>query len=49
MLTSVSLRYFKADWDKLEYMLIKNKMDSWLKNEMYKMSLWFKISFCKEK
>ena len=45
MLTSVSLRYFKANWYKSEYILIKNKIKPWLKKEIYNMSLWLKISF----
>jgi len=34
ILTSVSLRYFKADWDKSEYMLIRKEIDLWLKKEI---------------
>ena len=49
ILTSVSLRYFKANWDKSEYTLIKKKIDLWLKKEIHDKSLWLRMSFCKEK
>ena len=29
--------------------MIKKKMDPWLKNKIHKMSLWFRMSFRKEK
>ena len=37
MLTSVSLRYFKADWDESKYILIKKKIELWLKKEIHDM------------
>jgi len=49
ILTSVSLRYFKANWDKSEYILIKKKIEPWLKKDIYKTSLWLRMLFCKEK
>ena len=49
ILTSVFLRYFKADWDKSEYTLIKKKIDLWLKKEIQDKSLWLIMSFHKEK
>ena len=49
MLTSVFLRYFKADWDKSEYILIKKKIDPWLKKEIHNKSLWLRMLFYKEK
>ena len=30
-------------------MLIRKKIDSWLKKETHEMSLWLKMLFCKEK
>jgi len=39
MLTSVSLRYFKAACDKSEYMLIKKYTKPQLKNETQEISL----------
>ena len=48
ILTSVSLRYFKADWEESEYMLIKKKIDLWLKKEIQNIFLWLRMSFCKE-
>ena len=49
ILTSVFLRYFKADWDKSEYTSIKKKIDLWLKKEIQDKSLWLKMLFYKEK
>ena len=49
ILTSVFLRYFKANWEESEYTLIKKKIVLWLKNETYKMSLCRKMLLQKEK
>ena len=49
ILTSVSLRYFKADWDKSKYTLIKKRINPWLKKEIQDKSLWLRMSFHKEK
>ena len=48
ILTLVSLGYFKADWDKSEYMLIRKKIDSWLKKEIQDKFLWLRMLFRKE-
>ena len=48
-LTSVSIRYFKANWDKSEYTLIKKKFEPWLKKKIHNKSLWLRILFYKEK
>jgi len=48
-LTSVSLKYFKVNWNKLEYTLIKYKIELQLKKEIQEMSLWLKMSFQREK
>ena len=39
ILTSIFLRYFKANWDKSKYTLIKKKIDSWLKKKIQETSL----------
>ena len=49
ILTSVSLRYFKANCDESEYTLIKKYTEIWLKKEIQKMFLWLRISFCNKK
>jgi len=49
ILTSVSLRYFKAVCEESEYMLIKKYTKSQLKKQMQEMSLWLKTSFHNEK
>jgi len=49
MLTSVSLRYFKAACDKSEYTLIKKYTKPQLKSKTQEMSLWLKTSFHNEK
>ena len=49
MLTSVSLRYFKANWEESEYMLIKNKMSFWLKKDTIEIFLWLRMSLQREK
>ena len=48
-LTSVSLKYFKADWDELEYILSKNWIELQLKNNMHEISLWLKMSLWSKK
>ena len=49
ILTSVFLRYFKADCKESEYTLIKKYTKPWLKNKMQETFLWLKISFHNEK
>jgi len=39
MFTSVSFRYFKAEWEASEYMFINQKISPLLKNEARRMSL----------
>ena len=48
-MTSVFLRYFKAIWDKSEYISIKNKIELSLEKEIREMFLWLKISLYNEK
>ena len=45
----VSLRYFKAEWEVLEYMFINQKISPLLKNEVIRISLWSITSFWIEK
>ena len=47
--TSVSFRYFKAEWEALEYTFINQKISPLLKNEVRRISLWSIISFWIEK
>ena len=49
ILTLVSLRYFKANWDESEYTLIKKYIDIWLKKEIQDKFLWLRMLFYKEK
>jgi len=49
ILTSVFLRYFKADWNESKYTLIKKKIKSWLKKEIHNKSPWLRMSFHREK
>ena len=49
ILTSVSLRYFKANWEESEYTLIKKKMLFWLKKDIIEIFLWLKMSLWREK
>jgi len=48
-MTSVFLRYFKAIWDKSEYISIKNKIELSLEKEIREMFLWLKISLYNKK
>ena len=49
ILTSVFLRYFKANWNESEYTLIKKNIKSWLKKEIHNKSPWLRMSFHREK
>ena len=49
MSTSVSLRYFIAEWEESEYTFMIQKMSPLLKKEMRRISLWLIISLQKEK
>ena len=49
MLALVSLRYFEANWEESEYILIIKKMLFWLKKDIIEISLWLKMSLWREK
>jgi len=49
MFTSVSLRYFKVEWEKSEYTFINQKMLLLLKNETKRIFLWSMVVFQREK
>ena len=49
ILTSVFLRYFKANCNKSEYTLIKKYIEPQLKKKTQEMFLWLRTSFYNEK